>query len=197
MTIATVPPDVHTAVGTPHEPSTASRRDQQVLGDHLALTRASDDRQCSVGLDMQAHLQPDEPDRHRVAGRAEPDTPGRTSPGSDTINRVLPVAYYFQLAEWASQPDRLRGPRRGRPPGVGKLQRSPTLIDVRRLPETGRVPRDDGVVAGKVRERPLPRADVGGAPCSMSRAGPMPARRYAIRTPSTSTWSLPEFCRIG
>ena len=30
--------------------------------------------------------------------------------------------------------------------GVGELWRSPVVVDVRRLPETGRVPGDDGVV---------------------------------------------------
>jgi hypothetical protein len=45
--------------------------------------------------------------------------------------------------------------------GVGELRRSPTVVDVRRLPETRRVPCDDGVVAGKVWEHPLPRAAVG------------------------------------
>ena len=33
-----------------------ARRDEQVLGDHLALTGAGDDRQRPVGVDVQAHL---------------------------------------------------------------------------------------------------------------------------------------------
>jgi hypothetical protein len=46
-----------------------TRADQPVLGDHLALAGAGDDREGAVGLDVQADLSADEPDRHRVAGR--------------------------------------------------------------------------------------------------------------------------------
>jgi hypothetical protein len=48
-------------------------RDKQVLGDHLVLTATSHDRQRAVRLDVQADLLADEPDRHRVARRADPN----------------------------------------------------------------------------------------------------------------------------
>ena len=51
-----------------------ARRDQHVLGDHLALAGAGHDRPAAGRSSTRSRdLRADQPDRHRVAGRAEPD----------------------------------------------------------------------------------------------------------------------------